>query len=99
MPTIQLIVSTALGLIAKLAPLFNDAATIEQAVSLLQTYVPIVEQFASDLAAPFKAVIAALLSNGAVTPDQVTSLQALDAQADTAFDAALAAYNAANPGS
>lgn len=95
--TITLVTTTALALVQKFVPLLNDAAAIDAVISDLETYLPVVEQFATDLAQPFKNVIAALLNNSAVTDDQAASLKALDAKVDTAFDAAEAAYLAGNP--
>lgn len=95
--TIALITSTALTIFEDVAPLITDSSTIGKVISALETYLPIVATEATDLITPIKNIITALSSNAAVTADQIASLQALDAQADAAFDAALAAYNAANP--
>lgn len=95
--TASLLVSTSLTLIEGLLPYINDASMVAKVLTALETYLPVVVQFAQDLVTPFKNIIAALTNNGAVTDDQLTSLKALDAQADAAFDAAVAAYQAANP--
>ena len=93
--------STAIALVLSVledfAPLVSGSSTIGNIISLLETYLPIVAQTTTNLITPIKNIIAALSSNSAVTADQLAALQALDAQADAAFDAALAAYNAANP--
>jgi len=93
--------STAIALVLSvlddLAPLVSSSSTIGNIIGLLEQYLPIVAQTATNLITPIKNIIAALSSNSAVTADQLAALQALDAQADAAFDAALAAYNAANP--
>lgn len=93
----SLIASTALTVIEDLAPLVSTSSQIGNIISMLETWVPVVAQEASDLVTPIKNIISALSSNSAVTAAQLAALQALDAQADAAFDAALAAYNAANP--
>lgn len=99
MPSIDfsLIASTALTVIEDLAPLVSTSSQIGNVIAMLETWVPVVAQEASDLSTPIKNIISALSSNSAVTAEQLAALQALDAQADAAFDAALAAYNAANP--
>lgn len=89
--------SSALSLLAQLAPLVSDASMAGKIITELESWLPVVAQFASSLYQPFKNVIAALTSNGVVTDDQIASLKALDAQADADFDAAAAAYQAANP--
>lgn len=94
---ITLLSTTALTLLADIAPFIDDSTEIGKIIGFLETAIPWVAQEASDLLQPIQAIIAALKNNGAVTPDQITSLQALDAQVDAAFDAALSAYNAAHP--
>lgn len=96
--TITLLASTALTVIEDLAPLATTGSQIGNVISMLETWLPIVAKEATDLITPIKNIIGALSSGSAVTADQLAALQALDAQADAAFDAALAAYNAANPG-
>jgi UDP-N-acetylmuramyl tripeptide synthase len=62
-------------------------------VALIQI-VPILAEEATNLITPVKNIIAALQTKGPLTPDQMAQLQALDAQCDAAFDAALAKVNA-----
>lgn len=93
----SLLASTALTVIEDLAPLASDAGKVGSIVTMLETWLPVIVTEASDLITPVKNIIAALSSNSAVTADQLAALQALDAQADAGFDAALAAYNAATP--
>lgn len=90
--------SILLTVLGDIAPLITNSNEIGAIINGLQTYLPLITAEASDLIQPVKNIIAALQGNSAVTADQLTALQALDAQADAAFDAALAAYNAANPG-
>jgi hypothetical protein len=92
--TISLITSTALTIIEDIAPLVSNSGTIGKIIAALETYLPIIAKEATDLLQPIKNIITALSSNSAVTADQLAALQALDAQADAAFDAALANYNA-----
>ena len=87
-----------LTLLGDLAPLVTSSSEIGTIISGLETYLPLITTEASDLITPVQNIIAALQGNSAVTADQLAALRALDAQADAAFDAALAAYNAANPG-
>ncbi len=96
--TFSLLASTALTVIADLAPLATDSSKIAGIISMLETWVPVIIKEATDLIQPVKNIIAALQGSASITADQLAALQALDAQCDAAFDAALAAYNAANPG-
>lgn len=95
--TIATVIQAALAIIQTVAPLLQNNAQVTAVISTLETWLPVIEQGATDLVQPIKNVIAALQSNGNVTADQIAALQALDAKVDAAFDAALAAYNAANP--
>lgn len=97
MNTLMLLATTALSTIEALAPLANDATTIGKVIDDLEIIVPIVETVANDLAQPVKNIIAILQNNGAITDDQIAATKALDAKMDAAFDASLAAWNAANP--
>lgn len=95
--SIQTVITAALALIETAAPLFQNNEQLAKVISTLETWVPIVEQGALDLVTPIKNVIAALQSNGNVTGDQIVALATLDARVDAAFDAADAAWQAANP--
>ena len=90
-------IQTLLALIEALLPTIGVASTsvIEKIVAALVQIVPIIAANASNFLTPVKNIIAALQSSGAVTPDQMTALQALDAQVDAAFEAAATDASAA----
>jgi hypothetical protein len=84
-------IETMLTLIEGLLPelgLSNASNIVNQILNALITIVPIIAANAANFITPVKNIIAALQSSGAVTPDQITALQQLDAQCDAAFDAA-----------
>jgi hypothetical protein len=84
-------IETLLTLIEGLLPelgVTSGSGIISQILAALITIVPIIAQNATNFITPVKNIIAALQASGNVTPDQMTALQALDAQVDAAFDAA-----------
>jgi hypothetical protein len=84
-------IETLLTLIEGLLPeLGAGAATgvVNQILQALIAIVPIIAANATDFLTPVKNIIAALQSSGAVSQDQITQLQQLDAQCDAAFEAA-----------
>jgi len=85
------IVTAVIALIEAILPNITVSAVVEKIIETLITLLPAVIHEAQDLAPAVKNIIAALSSNPAATPDQITQLQALDAQVDAAFDQAAAA--------
>lgn len=85
------IITTLLSLIATIVPVLTDSAQIANVISTLTQIITAgVEEI--ETVAPFiKNIIAALQSNSAITADQMTQLQQLDAQTDAAFEAAATA--------
>lgn len=84
-------IETMLTLIEGLLPelgLSNASNIVNQILNALIAIVPIIAANATNFITPVKNIIAALQSSGAVTPDQITALQQLDATCDAAFDAA-----------
>lgn len=84
-------ITTILTLIEGLLPELgasNAVNIVEQILAALISIVPIITQNAPNFITPVKNIIAALQTSGAVTPDQITQLQQLDATCDAAFDAA-----------
>jgi hypothetical protein len=84
-----------LALLEKLLPIVasgGGAATgiAGSIISVLETWLPLIETLTEAFYTPIKNIITSLQSSGAVTADQITSLQALDKQVDDAFDAASA---------
>jgi hypothetical protein len=88
------IVSAVIALIEAVLPNITVSAVVQQIIQTLITLLPAIVQEAEDLAPAVKNIIAALSSNPAATADQITQLQALDAQVDAAFDQAAAAAEA-----
>lgn len=84
--------ATILALIAEIAPAISDVALIGKIISTLEGIVSVVTTEVQAILPMIKNIIAALQSNGSITADQMTQLQALDAATDAAFeDAATAA--------
>jgi hypothetical protein len=90
-------ISTILALVEDILPLVTNSGMVAKVVSTLELLLPIIVQEYNDLVQPVKNIIAALSANPAATADQLAALQALDGQADAAFDAAAAAYIEAHP--
>lgn len=87
-------IETLLTLIEGLLPelgVSSAANVVNQILNALIVIVPIIAQNAQNFLTPVKNIIAALQSSGAVTPAQMSALQALDAQVDAAFEAAATA--------
>jgi hypothetical protein len=87
----EIAIETLLTLISGLLPeLGANAATsvVEKILAALISIVPVIASAAPNFITEVKNIIAALQQSGAVTPDQITQLQQLDAQCDAAFDAA-----------
>jgi hypothetical protein len=94
-------IETLLTLIESLLPSLGIASSnvVSKIIVALIQIVPILAEEATNLITPVKNIIAALQSHGALTPDQLAQLQALDTQCDAAFDAALAKISAEPPAS
>ena len=90
-------VTVLLGFLTELSNLTTDTSTIGRIIKQLIGIIPWLEQEFASVVPAVNGVIAALQSNPATTPQQMAVLQALDAQDDAAFEAAVTAYNAANP--
>ena len=90
--------SSIVALLTEILPTIGAAGTsVETVISVLMQLIPVAVQEGETLVAPIKNIIAALSGNDAVTPAQLTTLQALDAQVDAAFEAAAAAAGAPAP--
>src|SRR5665213_201194 len=89
--------SVSISLIGGILPFVSDASTIGKILTLVQAWLPYIQQEAIILVDPVKNTIAALPNNGAMTPDKRTALETIDAQVDTAYANAWAAYQAAHP--
>ena len=91
------ILSGILTIIQQLIPLLgaSSASTnvVTTIVAQLIQWLPIIIQEVNVLYQPVKNIIAALQTSPATVADQLTQLQQLDAQLDTAFEAAAAAVD------
>jgi len=91
------IIATVLNLILGIVPQLTSSKSINSVVSLLVQLVPILTKEYQALLPIVQNIIALLQQNTAVTPAQLAALKVLDANVDSAFDAAWAAYDAAHP--
>jgi hypothetical protein len=81
--------TAVLALIEQILPLLgsSQANLIASIIDALVKWLPLIIQEVSALYQPVKNIIAALSANAATTADQLATLQQLDAQVDTAFEA------------
>src|SRR6185437_15815234 len=89
-----ILVTGIVAFLQALLPEISAASTVAKIIGYLVELIPIVVKVAQDVLPEIKNIIAALQSNSATTPDQLTQLAALDAQVDAAFDAAATAAEA-----
>ena len=91
----NILLTAVVGLLTSLLPSIESAvgasAIVDQIITTLVSLIPQVAQLAEDLLPEIQNVIAALQSNTVITPAQMQALEALQAQADAAFEAAAAA--------
>jgi hypothetical protein len=84
------VISAVLAMIEQLLPAVlstAEASTITSIINALIQMMPFIIQEVQALVTPVKNIIAALSANAATTADQLATLQQLDAQVDTAFEA------------
>jgi hypothetical protein len=81
--------TAVLALIEQILPLLgsSQASLIASIIDALTKWLPLIIQEVAALYQPVKNIIAALSANAATTADQLATLQQLDAQVDTAFEA------------
>jgi hypothetical protein len=89
-----LVTSTIALLTALLPAIGNDSALVAQVIVWLVNVLPALVKEATDILPEIKNIISILSQSSAITPDQITQLQALDAQCDAAFEAAAQAAGA-----
>lgn len=83
-------ITAVLAMIEQLLPLVlssAESATIASIIDALTKMLPFIIQEVEALYQPVKNIIAALSANASTTADQLATLQQLDAQVDTAFEA------------
>lgn len=83
-------ITIVLSLIEQVLPLITGGGAAGSVVSMLESILPLVISEVSSLYTPIKNIITALQSSGALTPDEITQVQALDKQVDDAFATATA---------
>lgn len=94
MPEIAALAQAFVALMTQLLPTLEGAGAsnlIESIVNTLISLIPVAVQWAQDLIPSIQNIITTLKSNAAVTPTQISTLEALEAQYDAAFQAAAAA--------
>lgn len=90
----QAIVTAVLALLAEIAPAINATSSIAKIIDTLTALLPALAKEVSDLYPIVKNVIATLKGNAAVTPEQLDSLDQIEAKIDADYDAASAAAKA-----
>lgn len=90
-------ISAILSMIEALLPLIlqssDKAAQIDNIITALQKWLPIIGDQIVALSTGIKNIIFALAADPSTTPDQFAALQQLDAQTDAAFEAAAKAVD------
>ena len=83
--------TAVVSMLTTLLPLLTSSGSsaVASIVATLVQLIPLITQEAESLAGPIKNIIAALGANPATTAEQMATLQALDAQCDAAFEAAV----------
>ena len=92
-------ITAMLALIEQMLPLIGSlfgSTEVTNIITALTGILPLVVQEVATVAPAIKNIIAALSANPATTADQLTQLQALDAQVDAAFEAAASDTDAGN---
>ena len=84
------LIQAVLTLIEQLLPASASAQVITSIIDALVKMMPFIISEVESLVGPVKNIIAALSSNPAALPDQLSQLQKLDKQVDDAFEAAAA---------
>jgi hypothetical protein len=91
---LQTIILAVISLMTQMLPMINSSSQVAKFIAMLIQILPTVEQLAADLVQPIKNIINALSANPATDAAQLKSLQDLDVQFDTAFEAAATAAQA-----
>lgn len=94
MAGVTAILTVVEGLLPQIGTVAATSATITSIVAMLEKWVPLIIAelpSATTLIQAVQNIIASLGTNPATTEAQLATLQQLDAQCDTAFEAAVAA--------
>jgi hypothetical protein len=83
------LITSIVALLGQLVPLIGTNSTLTvNIINTLIALIPAITQEVETLIPMVKNIIAALQDDSTITPDDLTALQALDAQCDAAFEAA-----------
>lgn len=85
------ILTSALSVIAKIAPIAGQVGAVGDIISTLQQVIPVAADLGQSLWPVAKNIISQLRSNEGVTPEQWDALDKMEAEIDAAFDKAAAA--------
>ncbi len=88
------IIPAILALLQSIIPSLSSASAITQIIATLTSIIPVIVKEVQDVVPMVKNIIAALKSNDVITPEQMTALEALDAQCDADFETAATAAQA-----
>lgn len=91
------LIATLLNMLLAIVPQMTNSKAVASVVTWLEGLIPLLVQEYQDLLPTVKNLIGLLKQNTAVTPDQITALDAQEAVIDKAFDDALAAYLEKHP--
>jgi hypothetical protein len=95
----QVIVSIV-ALLAQFVPsIAKNETLIANAIAILTNVITALVGWGEDIVPEIKNIIAALKAGDAVTPEQLDSLDQLDAQVDASFEDAVAQWQAKQAGS
>jgi predicted histidine transporter YuiF (NhaC family) len=86
--------TSVIALLTEILPTVGVGTSVGTVITTLTQLIPVAVSEGQALLTPIKNIIAALSGNDAVTPAELTQLQALDAQTDAAFEAAAKAAGA-----
>lgn len=93
------VVTALLTVLQALAPALGTSSSITTIINALIEIIPLVAKEFSDVLPMIKNIISALQANATTNAEQLATLAALDAQVDTAFEAAANAAESEDAGS
>jgi hypothetical protein len=86
----SVVINALLAVITQIAPNIGVSKTIQAIIDALIALIPILIKEYQDIVPIVQSIIADLKSNAAVTPEQMQSLEDLEAKYDADFEAAVA---------
>lgn len=82
------VLATLLSILVDVAGVANSASTVAKIIAALVELLPLLGKEIMDLKPMVSNIINALSSNPSTTPEQLVQLEAVNAKADAAFEAA-----------